>query len=155
MSQYRFEIIWLAVVALGVFLLFEHMNIRRNVLQWLGTAAAAVLHGFGHLDEAAAAFLARTTLSDAIGYVLILGALTALLLRVRWRLMRSPRTTALRCPKCSGEIHRVHRSRMDHAISLFIPVQRHRCTNRECRWQGLRVVTSKHLPASRSTAART
>lgn len=143
LRQYRFEIIWFAVVALGVFLVFERLHIRRNVLRWLGAAAAAVLHGIGHVDEAVAAFVARTTFSDAVGYVLILGALVALVLRVRWRLMRSPRATALRCPKCGGEIHRVHRTNMDHVISGFVPVQRHRCANRECRWRGLRVVPPK------------
>ncbi len=143
LRQYRFEIIWAAVVALGVFLVFERMNIRRTVLQWLGAVAAALLHRAGHVGEAVAAFLARTTLSDAVGYALILGALVALLLRVRWRLMRSPRATALRCPACSGEIHRVHRSRLDHALSGFVPVQRYRCANRVCRWEGLRVVAPK------------
>ncbi len=73
LSRYRFEIIWFAVVALGVFLVFERLHIRRNVLRWLGVAVAAVLDGIGHVDEAVAAFVARTTFSDAVGYVLISG----------------------------------------------------------------------------------
>lgn len=154
LRQYRFEIIWLAVVALGVFLLFEHLNIRRTLLRWMGTAASEVFRGLGRLDNAVAEFLARTTLSDAIGYALILSALLALVLRIRWRLLRSPRATDLRCPRCGGAIHRVHRTGMDRMISLFVPVQRHRCTNRECRWQGLRVVGLKTPSAGGAPTVR-
>lgn len=149
LRQYRFEIIWVAVVAFGIFLVFERMNIRRNALQWVRTVAAAALHGAGRLDDIVAAFLARTTVSDAIGYVLILGAVVALAARIRWRLRRSPRFIVLQCPKCGRDIHRIHRTRLDHVISVFVPVRRYRCTDRECRWQGLRVTAPKSLPVSK------
>ena len=141
LRTYKFEIIWLIVVALGIFLIFERMSIRNSLIAWLRRVAAGTLHGVGHLDETAAAFLARTTLSDVLGYVLVLGALVAIFLRVRWRIMRTPALAVLRCPKCKGGLHRTHRRRLDHLIGLFVPVRRYRCSNNQCRWGGLRVGT--------------
>jgi hypothetical protein len=142
LRAYRFEIIWLAIVALGAFLVLEQMNIRGTLLGWARMAAAATLHGAGHLQKGIGAFLARTTLSDAVGFLLILSAMVAILWRIRWRLTHSPALTTLRCPKCSGGIHRVHRHRLDRLINLYVPVHRYRCTNDTCRWCGLRVTLS-------------
>lgn len=154
LRKYRFEIIWLAVVALGVFLVFERMNVRSSMMRWARTAAAAMLRSAGRLGEVVNDFLARTTLSDAIGYALILGALMAIVLRMRWRLVRSPRMTMLKCPTCGGEIHRVHRTHIDHLISVFVPVRRYRCASRACRWQGLRVTSPKGFLASAPSGPR-
>lgn len=153
LRQYRFEIIWLIVVALGVFLVFERMDIRQSALRWLRTTAAVLLHGVGRLDNVVADFLARTTVSDAIGFVLILGALVAITLRTRWRLRHNPQYITLKCPRCGSDIHRVHRTRLDHLISAFVPVRRYRCAKRECGWKGLRVTAPKSLPARNPTPA--
>jgi hypothetical protein len=153
LRTYRFEIVWLIVVALGIFLILERMNIRARLLQWLRAAAASLFHGAGHLEKSIAAFLARTTFSDAVGYVLILAALAAIVWRIRWRMMHSPALTTLRCPRCSGDIHRVHRHLLDRLISLYVPVRRYRCTNGKCRWHGLRVGSS-HSPPHMTAAGR-
>lgn len=153
LRQYRFEIIWLAVVALGVFLVFERMQIRSNLMKWLRNTAAVLLRGVGRLDNLVADFLARTTVSDAIGFVLILGAFIAITLRMRWRLRHNPQYSTLKCPRCDSDIHRVHRTRSDHLISTFVPVRRYRCAKRECGWKGLRVTSSKTLPARKPTPA--
>ena len=129
------------IVALGVFLIFERLNIRSSLFGWLRRATAAALGGVGRLDDQLGALLAWITLSNAIGFALLLGALVAIALRVRWRLLHNPALTLLRCPWCSGNIHRVHRHAGDHAISVFVPVRRYRCANDECRWHGLRVGT--------------
>jgi len=151
LRQYRFEIIGVAVVALGVFLVFERMDIRQAAMRWLRTTAAALLRGAGRVDDLVADLLARTTLSDAIGLVLILAAMAVLVLRIRWRLRRSPKLIMLQCPHCGGNIHRVHRTRLDHLISVFVPVRRYRCANRECGWKGVRVTAPKSLPISKPT----
>ncbi len=151
LRKYRFEIIWVAVVALGVFLLFERFNIRASIMRWLRTAAGILLQGAGRAGDAVLRFLARTTLSDAVAYLLILGAVAALVLRVRWRLQHHPRYTELKCPRCGGDIHRIHRTTTDHLISAFVPVRRYRCGNRDCRWRGRRVVAPKTLRPSEAT----
>jgi hypothetical protein len=139
LRAYRFEIIWLVIVALGIFLIFERLNVRSSLFEWLGRVSAAAQGGVGRLDDQFGAFLARITLSDAIGFALILGALAVIALRVRWRLIHNPALALLRCPRCDGNIHRVHRHAPDRVISLYVPVQRYRCANDQCLWHGLRV----------------
>jgi hypothetical protein len=139
LRAYKFEIIWLVVVALGVFLIFERLNIRSSLFAWLKRVSAAVLAGVGRLDDQLGALLARITLSDAIGIALVLGAMVAIALRVRWRLIHNPALALLRCPQCDGSIHRIHRHAVDRLISLYVPVQRYRCANGQCLWHGLRV----------------
>ena len=142
LRTYRFEIIWLIVVVLGVFLIFERLSIRSSLIAWLRRAVAATLDGVGNLDEIADAILAQISLSDFVGYALVLGALLAIYLRVRWRIIHSPTLTDLRCPHCGGAIHRSHRRAVDRFISLFVPVRRYHCANDQCRWYGLRVGAS-------------
>lgn len=141
--QYRFEIIWLVLVAAGLFLIFEQMDIRKALARWLRTAAAMLLSSATRLNAQVGAFIDRATASDILGYLLILVAIVAIVARLRWRVMHSPALTTLCCPKCGGNIHRKHRTTADRFISLSVPVRRYRCVNSECRWQGLRV-TSRH-----------
>jgi len=139
LRAYCFEIIWLAVISLGIFLIFERLNIRGSLFEWLGRGSAAALGGVGRLGNAVGAFVASATLSDAVGSVLVLGALAAIALRVRWRLIRNPALALQRCPQCNGNIYRVHRHAVDRLISLYLPVWRYRCANDQCRWHGRRV----------------
>lgn len=146
---YRFELIWAAVILVGAFLIFERMSIRQTLLRWLSAAAQSILRSIGQLDDGVRAFLDRTSVSDAIGYLLVVGAMVALLWRLRWRLLHSPTLTAMSCPKCGGAIHRAHRTTLDHIINVYVPIRRYRCANRECRWHGLRVGMAQSFPASR------
>jgi hypothetical protein len=41
------------------------------------------------------------------------------------------------CPRCRGHLHRLHRSLLDKAVHLVVPVRRYRCADDECGWQGL------------------
>jgi len=154
LRQYRFELIWLSVVALGVFLILERMNIRVTLFRWVRDGISAAVHAIEHVDNVILAFVRNTTLSDAIGYVLILGALVAIAWRTRWRLMRTPSWTTIRCPQCDSEIHRVHRRVRDRFVGLLIPVNRYRCTNRECRWTGLRVTVPSRRRGHPATAPK-
>ncbi len=46
------------------------------------------------------------------------------------------RTTQRTCPQCGGSLDRMHRRLIDRLASLFAPVQRYRCRNFSCRWEG-------------------
>lgn len=59
------------------------------------------------------------------------------------------------CPRCGGELHRVHRIPADKLLSRIVHVHRYRCTNPRCGWQGLRRrhhsalrVAATHPPAA-------
>jgi len=139
LRTYKFEIVWLVIVALGVFLIVERLNIRGSLSAWFRRFVSASEHAVGHVGGTVADLLARITLSDAVGLALVVAALVAIVLRVRWRLIQNPTLTLGRCPRCDGNIHRIHRHTVDRLISLYVPVRRYRCANDECRWQGLRV----------------
>ena len=145
LRKYRFELIWLLVVALGVFLVVERMNIRSNLISGVRLGLAGIGRWIGGAAGWLSHFVSGITLSDALGYVLILVALLAILYRTRWRLQRMPSYTDVLCPDCNGEIHRVHRRFRDTAVSWFLPVRRYRCSDRDCRWQGVRVIPANRL----------
>jgi len=138
---------------LGVFLLVERMNLRAilrrvvtEAVRWLARAAL-------HIGQGIITRIMHTTISDAIGIILLLIAMGVLLWRIRWRIMRSSRWTRTVCPLCGSGLHRIHRRRLDRVISLLIPVGRFLCKNPECRWTGLRVTTSRaRRRSSRSDA---
>jgi hypothetical protein len=150
LHAYRFEIIWLVIVALGLGLIFRRPHIRSLFSAWFTHFAAAAGFALEHMGAWVADLLARLTLSGAIGYALVIGALVAIALRLRWRMLRSPTLTLLSCPRCGGHLHRVHRRAVDHLISLYVPVRRYSCENDECCWHGLRV--SAGHGSSRSSA---
>ena len=139
------EITAALVVVVGLFLLLERMSIRSTLFRWAAVGSQNALHVLGRVDDAIANSIARLTLSNAIGLVLVILAVGALILRIRWRLVRSASQTALRCPRCCGGVHRVHRRWGDRVVSLFVPVRRYRCSNRECGWCGIHVAASRNI----------
>lgn len=137
--QYRFEAVLLVAIGLGLFLLLERMNLRASLATWFRDFVTRLFSRFQQFDAALGEALARISLSDVLGAVLILGAVVAVLLRLRWRLLNHPSLAAISCPRCGGPIHRIHRKPLDRLISLYVPVRRYRCHNSACAWRGLRV----------------
>jgi hypothetical protein len=151
--KYRFELIWLFVVGLGLFLVLEQMSIRASLAAWSHRIVRGLLGGIRQLDGGFESFVARLSFSDVVGLLLIAAAVVAILLRIRWRLLNDPGLTTVACPKCGGAIHRTHRTGLDRLIGLYVPVRRYRCGNADCRWRGLRV--GEHQGASRQHARST
>jgi predicted RNA-binding Zn-ribbon protein involved in translation (DUF1610 family) len=138
-SEWRIEVLIVLLIAIGTFLLVERMQIRETIVSGLRSGFRALeALGSGTL-QGIGAILQNTTLSDLIGYVLLLGALIFVVWRVRWRLVRSPRFTVHKCPRCGNDLGRIHRRITDRVLSLYLPVARYRCKNRDCWWQGLRI----------------
>lgn len=148
-TSYRVELIGLVVAGLGIFLLFEQLNLRRSFAAWFRTTVTASLSRFHDLDVEVSSLLARLSLSDLIGVVLILVAVVLVLWRLRWRLLNAPTLSSGSCPKCGGPLHRVHRKWYDRFICLYVPVRRYRCHNAECHWKGLRVGRHHESPRRR------
>jgi len=138
LSEWWAEILTGLLVGLGIFLLFERMQIRQALLGWLQKGWSALLALFDAAQGGLMSFVKSRTVSDLVGLLLLGAALGIVAWRVRWRLLRTPRFTDRVCPSCGSALHRVHRRSLDRAISLIVPVRRYRCDNRECRWNGLR-----------------
>jgi hypothetical protein len=127
------------IMALAVFLLVERMQIRQTLLGWLRTGLAALKKLAMGVLEAVGDLARGITLSDMVGYVLLLTAFALVVWRVRRRLMGTPRFTIPRCPACGGELLRVRRRWRDRLVDLYVPVRRFRCKASDCHWGGLRI----------------
>jgi hypothetical protein len=137
-SAWWAEILIGLLLALGVFLLVERMQIRQTLLRWLQQAGSALLGLARTTQGRLVDFVQSRTHSDLIGILLLVAAFGIIAWRVRWRLLNNPRFTDRSCPRCGGTLHRVHRRGLDHALNAMVPVRRYRCGNPECRWHGLR-----------------
>jgi uncharacterized paraquat-inducible protein A len=137
--EWRLEILALAAVGVGIFLLVEQFNIRQTVLEWSLGLLAALGQTTLDLGNALVDRVEHVTLSDATGLMLIVLAVGLVAWRTGHRIRRSPRWTATVCPRCGQRLHRHHRTALDYFISRFVPVRRYRCHNPECHWSGLRV----------------
>lgn len=136
---FRVELLWLLIVAIGLFLLLERANLRSSVTLWARETVHRLLQRVTSLDEQINAFLTQVSLSDLLGFALVLIAVVAILLRVRWRLLNTPKLAQLRCPKCDGNLYRIHRTGIDRLINVYVPVRRYRCRADGCGWSGLRM----------------
>jgi len=139
LREFRVEITAVVLIALGIFLLTEQVNLRVIILRFLRQMASTAVN----LSTVGIRGLGNAVLSihpsDLLGLILIVLALLLLTWRVRWRLMHSEEWTGDTCPVCGSSMHRSHRRRLDHLISFFVPVRRYRCRNRDCGWTGLRI----------------
>jgi hypothetical protein len=142
LKTYWVEILIVVGLILSIFLLFEQMNIRGTLLGWAVAAGNLGLNLVARLVNGLMSLRSRLGLSELIAIPMLIGVILLLIWRIRWRLRNTPALVDTHCPRCGGELQRVHRRSIDRAISIFVPVRRYRCNNRECGWSGVRVSTS-------------
>jgi hypothetical protein len=143
-SKWKVEIAAIILLAVGIFLLVEKMQIRRTLIDGLQRALKGLSNLAGGTSDRLASFLSGATLSDLVGLAMVLVAIAFVIWRTRWRLTTMPRFTERKCPRCGGELHRIHRRWRDRVLNCFVPVRRYQCKNQDCRWRGLRVGRSRH-----------
>ncbi len=151
LKAYWVEILIVIGLLLGIFLVFERIQIRASLLRWLSTAARTGLNAIGRLDDALIYFFTHIGLSELLAIPLLAVVFLALVWRIRWRVRHTPSLTDLHCPRCKGNIHRVHRHALDHVISIVVPVRRYHCTNRDCGWSGVRAAMRTHAGRPRTS----
>ncbi len=139
--EYSLEGIWLAAVGFGILLIaLDPGSARTAFARWLKSVAAGIAPALARAGQGLWAAAAALSLADVAGVILVLGAATVLAWRLRWRLMHSPALTTIRCPRCQGALHRVHRRSLDRVLSWYVPLRRYRCASRQCGWGGVRIV---------------
>ena len=131
----------LVVLAVGVVLVLVDSTVRKGISNKIGSVLAQIAHTLVGLGSALQAFVSQLTMSDVVGYLLVIAAATAIFASLRRRLLHAASLTDLHCPKCGATIHRVHRNFVDRLINGIVPVRRYGCSNADCRWVGLRVGT--------------
>ena len=142
LKTYWVEILIVVGLILAIFLLFERMNIRTSLVGLLNAVTGAGLNAIVSLFNNLVGLRSRLGLSELIAIPMLIGVILLLIWRIRWRLRHTPALVDTHCPQCGSEMQRVHRRSSDRAISIFVPVRRYRCNNRECGWSGRRVSTS-------------
>jgi hypothetical protein len=141
LKTYWVEILIVVGLILGVFLLFEQINIRGTLLGWAVAAGNFGLNLVTRFINGLMGLRSRLGLSELIAIPMLIGVVILLIWRIRWRLRNTPALVDAHCPQCGGGLQRVHRQFADRAVSIFVPVRRYRCTNRDCGWSGMRVST--------------
>jgi hypothetical protein len=142
------ELFLLVLAAIGFLMLTAYTRIRYAMIQAANRAANTVIPRAKGLNGRIAAFVKDLSPAEILGFALLLIAVVAIAYRLRWRLMHSQSLTALACPRCGGEIHRIHRHFPDRIANWFVPVRRYRCWKKDCEWSGLRVAGSSKRRSS-------
>ena len=138
--EYNYEITIVALIALGVFLLVEDLEIKHYMylgLRWFLFSIGDIIKG---IRDNIILLLEKDLfeLSDLVGISLILFALH--LAAKRWRDREIERYSELSiCPNCGGKLQRVQRTPKQKIISLFYVAQVKNYSCRECAFKGIKM----------------
>jgi hypothetical protein len=146
--EYRQEIFVAVLALLGLLVMLN----RKYFESWMAVAPQQALESARTLNEQVGASL-RAWL-DGLGTWGLAGlgvgvlALAYLIWRIRYRFTHTESLQATVCPRCGGELHRIHRSWLDRFLSatLLPTARRYQCANKDCRWEGLRRRKHHHIP---------
>jgi hypothetical protein len=133
------EIVVAILLLLAIFLLVERINLRETLYGWLLAALGGLEGLITATIQGLVRFVQDTTLSDLVAYALLVAVIFLIGWRTRYRVLTSPRLTEIRCPRCGGDLSRIHRRWWHRLLNRVIPVRRYRCKDQACNWRGLRV----------------
>jgi len=139
-SEYNYEITIVVLIALGIFLLVEDLEIKHYMylgLRWFLFSIGDIIKG---IRDNVILLLEKDLfeLSDLVGISLILFALH--LAAKRWRDREIERYSELSiCPNCGGKLQRVQRAPKQKIISFFYVAQVKNYSCRECEFKGIKM----------------
>ncbi len=139
-SEYNYEITIVVLIALGIFLLVEDLEIKHYMylgLRWFLFSIGDIIKG---IRDNVILLLEKDLfeLSDLVGISLILFALH--LAAKRWRDREIERYSELSiCPNCGGKLQRVQRTPKQKIISFFYVAQVKNYSCRECAFKGIKM----------------
>ena len=139
-SEYNYEITIVVLIALGIFLLVEDLEIKHYMylgLRWFLFSIGDIIKG---IRDNVILLLEKDLfeLSDLVGISLILFALH--LAAKRWRDREIERYSELSiCPNCGGKLQRIQRTPKQKIISLFYVAQVKNYSCRECAFKGIKM----------------
>lgn len=139
-SEYNYEITIVVLIALGIFLLVEDLEIKHYMylgLRWFLFSIGDIIKG---IRDNVILLLEKDLfeLSDLVGISLILFALH--LAAKRWRDREIERYSELSiCPNCGGKLQRVQRTPKQKIISFFYVAQVKNYSCRKCEFKGIKM----------------
>tara|TARA_B100001175_G_scaffold287472_1_gene269942 strand:- start:61 stop:531 length:471 start_codon:yes stop_codon:yes gene_type:complete len=138
-KDFNFEIKVILLLALGIFLLVEELEIKHFLFKLIKLIIFNIGKVIQWLLDKSAVFIMRFEFSDIVGISILLYVLYLIINRLRERLFnRFPNIN--KCSKCNGKIHRIRKKWQHKVLSYvyFITVKHYRCT--ECNYQEIKLV---------------
>ena len=139
LQEYNFEITVVVLLALGIFLLVEDMEIKHYLYIFIKAIFFAIGKVIKWLRDGTIFVVKQFEVSDLVGISLIL--LAVILIANRWRERMIERFTQLNnCPECGGHIHRIRRNLKQTVLSVvyFVDVKHYHC--KSCSYKGIKLV---------------
>jgi hypothetical protein len=148
LREYRAEIAIVLLILMGIFLLVERMELQSMITKGFLVLQSSLKNLLALIKIGVQFYIFSLSLSDLIGWILLILGIAIAIWMVRYRFTHSPTLLASGCPKCGSELHRVHRKYFDRFLSrtLLPHARRYRCANPDCRWTGLRHPRHRHQP---------
>ena len=138
-QEYNFEITVVILIALGVFLLVEELEIKHYLYEFIKVILFTIGNFIELLRDTSIFIIDKFEISDLVGISLILLAL--FLIANRWRERLIERYSVLRnCPDCNGDLQRIKRdfNQKMTGYVYFLTVKNYRC--KSCNFKGFKLV---------------
>ena len=138
-QEYNFEITVVVLIALGVFLLIEDLEIKHYLYEFIKVIFFTIGRFIKLLRDGSNFIIDKFEVSDLVGISLILLAL--FLVANRWRERMIERYSVLRnCPDCNGDLQRVKRdfNQKMTGFLYFLNVKNYHC--KSCNYTGFKLV---------------
>jgi len=138
-QEYNFEITVVFLIALGIFLLIEELEIKHYLYEFIKIIFFSIGNFIKLLRDGSIFIFDKFEISDLVGISLILLAL--FLIANRWRERMIERHSVLRnCPDCNGDLQRIKRdfNQKMTGFIYFVTVKNYRC--KVCNFKGFKLV---------------
>ena len=138
-QEYNFEITVVLLIALGVFLLVEELEIKHYLYEIIKVIFFTIGNFIKLLRDTSIYIIDKFEISDLVGISLIL--LAIFLIANRWRERMIERYSVLRnCPDCNGDLQRIKRDFNQKMTGLlyFLTVKNYRY--KSCNYKGFKLV---------------
>ena len=126
--EYNFEIRVALLMALGIFLLVENMEIKQFIYEIIRNIIFSLGDLVKIIGSVSLELIKKIEISDLVGISIIFYVLFLVADRQRERLIKRFSTIKY-CPECQGNLHRVKKS-IKHKImsyAYFVNVKNYRC----------------------------
>jgi len=141
LEEYSFEIKVVILLALGIFLLVEELEIKQYIWNFIALIFFSIGSGIEWIRDSLIYLIKNRKIegSDIVGYSLILYVIY--LIAERWRERMIDRFSELsNCPKCGGGLNRIPKS-WQHKMMGFIywaKVKHYHC--KLCSYKGIKLI---------------
>jgi len=138
-QEYNFEITVVVLIALGVFLLVEEMEIKHYLYEFIKVIFFTIGNFIKLIRDGSIFIIDKFEISDLVGISLIL--LAFFLIANRWRERMIERYSVLNnCPNCNGNLQRIKRdfNQKVTGIIYYLTVKNYRC--KTCNYKGFKLV---------------